>query len=80
MENNNIIKLQKMLMKEMERLDDNDRMNEDAFAEVERSKAISNTAATFLKSVATNIRVIETSDKYKIGKEELEKKLGIVDD
>ena len=78
--NNNIIKLQEILMKEMERLDDNNKMENDAYEEIERSKAISGTASAYLKSVSTNIKVMETAEKYKINNSDLEKKLGLLDE
>lgn len=75
--NNNIIKIQEMLMRQMERLDDNEQMKYNGKDEVARGNALSQSANTFIKSVNVGMRVIEMSDKYGIQKNNLTKELGI---
>ena len=75
--NNNLIKIQEMLMRQMERLDDNDLMNIKNKEEVARGNALSQSAVTFLKSVNVGLRVIEMSDKIGANKKELSKQLGV---
>ena len=74
---NNLIKIQEMLMRQMERLDDNDLMETNCRDEVARGNAISQSANTFLKSVNVGIRVIEMSKNLEIKQETLKNELGI---
>lgn len=75
--NNNLIKIQEMLMRQMERLDDNNLMNISGKEEVARGNTLSQNANTFLKSVNVGIRVIELAEKTGIKKEQLSNELGI---
>lgn len=75
--NNNLIKIQEMLMRQMERLDNDSLMSVNNKEEVARGNALSQNAVTFLKSVNVGIRVIEVSDKMNINKNELTNQLGI---
>ena len=75
--NNNLIKMQQMLMRQMERLDNNDIMAHGNKDEVARGNALSQSASTFIKSVNVGMRVIEMSEKYEIQKGKLTKELGI---
>ena len=75
--NNNLIKMQEMLMRQMERLDDNEQMKINGRDEVARGNALSQSASTFIKSVNVGMRVIEMSKKHSIQKQRLKKELGI---
>ena len=78
--NNNLIKIQEMLMRQMERLDDNTIMDLNGKEEVARGNALSQSAVTFLKSVNIGIRVLEMSDRIGTKKEDLNNQLGITDE
>ena len=75
--NNNLIKIQEMLLRQMKRLDDDSLMAENGRDEVARGNALSQSAVTFLKSVNVGIRVIEMADRTGTLKNELTKELGI---
>ena len=79
--NNNLIKMQEMLMRQMERLDKMDYdIGADKVVEISKANALSQSATTFLKSVNVGMRVIEMSNKYEIQKKKLTKELGIEDE
>ena len=76
--NNNLIKIQEMLMNQMERLDTLDsRVGVNRQEEIARGNFLSQNAVTFLKSVNIGIRVIEMSHKFEMSKNTLHKELGI---
>ena len=75
--NNQIINMQEMLMRQMERLDDNELMKKDGVIEIARSNALSNNATTYLKAVNTSLRIIETAKKSEVTSYSLTKSLGI---
>ncbi len=75
--NNNLIKMQEMLMRQMERLDDNEQMKYNGRDEVARGNALSQSANTFIKSINVGMRVIEMAEKYETQKDKLTKELGI---
>lgn len=75
--NNNLIKIQEMLMRQMERLDDDTLMQKHNKEEVSRGNTLCQSAVTFLKSINIGLRVIEISDKININKKELTNQLGI---
>ena len=75
--NNNLLKLQRMLMKEAKRLDNNEYMKENGKEEIARGNSLSQTVNTYLKSVNVGIRVIEIAEKYNIQQNELAKQIGI---
>lgn len=77
---NNLIKIQEMLMRQMERLDDDDLMSANNKEEVARGNALSQSAVTFLKSVNVGIRVIEMAEKTNGNKKDLTKALGITNE
>ena len=74
---NNLIKIQEMLMRQMERLDDNNLMDEKGKDEVARGNALSQSAVTFLKSINVGIRVIEMSERMGTQRKQLTNELGI---
>lgn len=78
--NNNLIKIQEMLMRQMERLDDNKIMKSNGRDEVFRGNALSQSATTFIKSVNVGMRVIEMAEKYETQKDNLTKELGITNE
>lgn len=79
--NDNLIKMQKMLMRQMVRLDELDsKIGESKQEEISRANALSQTAVTFLKSVNTGLRIIEVSKKYETKEKALSKKLGVYDE
>ena len=75
MKNTNVKKIQKMLMKEMERLDDDDYMEENSYDEFRRSNALSNTAQSYIKAANLNVKVFEMKQRYK--DIDIEKEVGI---
>lgn len=74
--NNKLIKIQELLMKEMERLG-NGEINAN---EVARSNALSNNALTFIKSVNLGLRIKETATKMRVAESSLTKELGVSDE
>lgn len=74
--NNNLLKMQEMLMRQMERLDEG-KNNEDMNREVARSNALSQSANTFIKSVNVGLRIKEIADKQQITVKSINKELGI---
>lgn len=76
--NNNLIKMQEMLMRQMERLDNIDHtIGVDKGEEISRANALSQNAETFLKSVNVGLRIIEVAKKYETKKEQLTLELGV---
>ena len=79
--NNNLIKMQEMLMREMERLDNMDNtIGVDKGEEISRANALSASAVTFLKSVNVGLRIIEVAKRYETQKDKLTLELGIEDE
>ena len=77
-ENNSELKrIQKILLNQMERLDDNDIMKESGKREIMRSGALSQSASTFVKSVQTQMKVLELSGKYNSDMDDMNNFLGI---
>lgn len=78
--NNNLIKMQEILMKQIERLDDNNIMKENAQLEISRGNSIALASSTFLKTINIGLRVIESAEKYNMTKDNLSKELGITNE
>lgn len=55
---NKLLSIQEMLMREMERLDDDEHMKKFAGDECRRSNALSNTAQSFIKTINISLRVL----------------------
>ena len=72
--NNNLIKIQNMLLKEMENLTN---LNGNISEEVLRSNALSNSALNYIKSINTQIKIKEVADKYSIKMSTFMEELGI---
>lgn len=77
MENNKIITIQEMLMRQMERLDDNELMESNGNNEIARSNALSNQATTYIKAVNTSLRIMDTAMKNEQTSDSLRKQLGV---
>lgn len=75
--NSELKRIQKILLNQMERLDDNDIMKENGKREIMRSGALSQSASTFVKSVQTQMKVLELSGKYNADMDDMNKFLGI---
>lgn len=79
--NNNLIKMQEMLMRQMERLDNLDQeIGGSKAEEIARANALSGSAVTFLKSVNVGIRIIEVANKFETQKDKLTLELGVRDE
>lgn len=74
--NDELIAIQKMLTKQMQRLDQA-KDSIDMEEQIAKSNAMSKVATAFIRSVNVGIKVIELSEKYSIRKESLAKELGI---
>lgn len=75
--NNELQKIQKILLNQMERLDDNKVMKQAGSKEIQRSGALSQSASSFIKSVQTQMRVLDLSGKYNVDMEDMNKFLNI---
>lgn len=76
-QNNKIIAIQEMLMREMNRLDDNDYMSQNGKDEVARSNALTNNATAFIKAINIQLRVKEVAAKNEVTASSLSQELGI---
>ena len=74
--NDELFAIQKMLTKQMQRLDQA-KDSIDMEEQIAKSNAMSKVATAFIRSVNVGIKVIELSEKYSIRKEKLVKELGI---
>ena len=74
---NDLKKYQKILLNQAERLDDNEIMNERGKREIARSGAISQSASAFIKSIQTQMRILEMSGKYNVETKDMNEYLGI---
>lgn len=77
-ENKNELKrVQKVLLNQMERLDDEEIMKERGKREIGRSGAISQSASAFVKSIQTQMKILELSGKYNVEVKDMNEFLGI---
>lgn len=77
-ENNNDLKrYQKILLNQAERLDDNEIMKEQGKREIARSGALSQNAVSFIKSIQTQLKIVEVSNKYNVEPDTMNDYLGI---
>ena len=77
-ENNNELKrVQKVLLNQMERLDDEEIMKERGKREIMRSGALSQSAISYIKSVALQTKILELSGKYNVEVKDMNNYLGI---
>lgn len=78
---NKLIKAQDMLFNQMQRLDNNDLMNNgNGKREIMRSGAISQSACAFVKSIQTQMKILEMSGKYNVEVKNMNEFLGIKSD
>lgn len=75
--NNQIINVQEMLMRQMQRLDNDETMKNNATQEIARSNALTNNATAYLKAINVSLRIIETANKNEQTSSSLMKTLGI---
>lgn len=75
---NSLIKMQGMLMKQMERLDS--AVSNEISIEVARSGALSQNAQAYLKSVGTSLRVKEMSKKNPLSEKTILEEIGVLDE
>lgn len=77
-ENKNELKrVQKILLNQMERLDDEEIMKERGKREIGRSGALSQQASAFIKSIQTQMKILELSGKYNVETQTMNEYLGI---
>ena len=79
-EKDNILIIQKALMAEIGRLNDDDHMEANSQAEVHRAGAISKTSTTFLKSVSTRLAIKSLANGNEKQEKELARYVGIIED
>lgn len=74
---NELKRVQKILLNQMNRLDDENTMNHNGKREMQRSGAISQNASAYIKSVLTQIKILELSNKVATT-EQINEYLGII--
>ena len=62
MGNNELLKIQKYLVVQIERLNNDNLMKEQGMAEMQRSNALSKSVTTYLKTINTNMKVIQMTN------------------
>lgn len=77
---NDLKRYQKILLNQAERLDDNEIMNERGKREIARSGALSQNATAFVKSIQTQLKIVEVSNKYNVEPDTMNDYLGIKSD
>jgi hypothetical protein len=77
---NDLKKYQKILLNQAERLDDNEIMKEQGKREIARSGALSQNATAFVKSIQTQLKIVEVSNKYNVEPDTMNDYLGIKSD
>ena len=75
--NNELQRIQKILLNEMERLDNQEIMAERGNKEIKVSGALSKSATSYIKAVQTQIKVFDLSNKYNTKVSELNEFFGI---
>lgn len=76
--NNNLIKMQEMLMRQMERLDN--AISSEISIEVARSGALSQNAQAYLKSINTSLRVKDMVKKNPLGEKTVLEEIGVLNE
>ena len=74
---NELKRVQAIVLNQMERLNDDEMMKTYNKREVARSGALSQQASNYIKSVQTQIRVLELSNKYNVEPDDMNEYLGI---
>lgn len=75
---NDLIEMQKMLMKQMKRLDN--AVSNEISIEVARSGALSQNAQAYLKSINTSLRVKDMVKKNPLGEKTVLEEIGVLDE
>ena len=77
--NNNLFKIQEMLLNQMKRLDDNELMQKGlGNKEIQRSGALSQSASAYIKSVNTSLKIKEMCKMNPASEETILKELGVL--
>ena len=76
---NELKRIQRILINQMSRLDDEEIMKERGKREIARSGALSQQASSFIKSVQVQMRILELSGKYNVNMQDMNEFLGIVE-
>jgi hypothetical protein len=76
---NKIIDIQEIVYRQLKRLDDDKIMEEKGAEEIARSNVISNNAQTFIKSVNTNLKIMEMAERQGHQTKKLTEELGLID-
>lgn len=74
---NELKKVQKILLNQMSRLDDEEIMKQIGNREMKRSNAISQSASAYVKSIQTQIKVLDLTQRYNTNANDINKFLGI---
>ena len=74
---NELKKVQKILLNQMSRLDDEEIMKQIGNREMKRSNAISQSASAYVKSIQTQIKVLDLTQRYNTNANDVNKFLGI---
>ena len=73
----NLVEIQKILDKQIKRLDDDTLMKTTGEYECARSKALTNSVGAYIKTVKLQLQIGNEADKKNIEKSKLEEELGI---
>lgn len=75
----NLKQVQKILLNELERLNDDDIMDYNYKKEVTRATAISQNASSFVNAANLKLKALEFSQKYNADVNEIKREIGLVD-
>lgn len=78
--NNIILKMQDILVRELDRLDNDNFMEENSKEELKRSTAISQSANTIIKTVDLNMKIIKLANQTKNNLDDMNDLLGITNE
>jgi len=78
--NNIILKMQDILVRELDRLDNDNFMEENSKEEIKRSTAISQSANTIIKTVGLNMKIIKLANQTKNNLDDMNDLLGITNE
>lgn len=78
--NNIILKMQDILVRELDRLDNDNFMEENSKEEINRSTAISQSANTIIKTIGLNMKIIKLANQTKNNLDDMNDLLGITNE
>lgn len=78
--NNIILKMQDILVRELDRLDNDNFMEENSKEEIKRSTAISQSANTIIKTVDLNMKILKFANQTQNALDDVNNVLGITDE